>query len=111
MKLEIKKKTVIVIVEFACLITGLSLLQISFEAISHDGIAGYITLAIFVISLLGTIFYERSHKNDYKIIDETVEEVAEEEWSELDQIKLGNYKEDLRSYLRKKIDNETYKIR
>jgi len=108
--MEIKKSTVVGIAFIFCVATGLLLIQILFESLPKYGWAGYASLIIFLASLFWIIFDLRRQKSGYKIIEETVEEVASEYESKLSIPELENYKVQLRDYLKKDLEKETYKI-
>lgn len=110
MKIEIKKFHLTVIISFICLITGFALFNLFFRALVESGWFGFITLGLFLISLVGTVNCFLEYRFKIKIIEEVSREIAEKELKmNPDKFRydsMETLKNKIEAHLVDKVDNE-----
>lgn len=102
MKIAIKKIYIVTFTSFVVLILGYLFLQQFFNWLSYQRASIIILPIIFLLSLIYSISYWIGLKNKEKVIDEVSKEEAHGDFTKELEIK---------NYLSKKIENDTYLIK
>lgn len=110
MTIKIKKQTLLGICGLLSISLGFSLITDLLESVSSQGLRGYIFLGVFLISTVLFIVYLVELKERYKIVDEVVEEMREEYERKFGLSGLGDFSEELRIRLERKIQENSFTL-